>query len=85
MLVVSPGSGSEPEQSAWLKAGFTLLVSQVMKAPPRGSWAGTGGADGPHFVKGEGCETGVWLVLVYASLPTLRRHKHTVQTFVPLA
>lgn len=85
MLVGSPGSRSEPEQSVWLKAGFTLLVSQVIKAPPRGSWAGTGSADGPYFVEGEGCETGVCLVLVCASLPTLHRPKHTVQTFVPLA
>lgn len=39
----------------WLKAGFTtLLVSQVIKAPSRGPWAGTGGADGPHFVEQEG-------------------------------
>lgn len=71
MLVGSPGSGSEPEQSAWLKAGFTLLVSQVIKAPPRGSWAGTGGADGPHFVEGRGVRqesTGVYRSLACAGL-----------------
>lgn len=46
---------------------------------------GAGGADGPHFVEQEGCETGGCLLLVYASLPTLCGPKHTVQTFVPLA
>lgn len=51
VLKGNPGQGSpQPEQSACVKAGSTLLVSQVIKAPSRGPWADQGSADSPHCV-----------------------------------